>query len=235
LADEIAKAESVENSDAPIDTSEPSGTDAEVNNEAPTKPEPEPEPEPKPEPKPGNFLASLTKTEKIGIFSLATIFLLIATFSVIYSLNILNIKSMYSDDLELPINGKMTLVSSVETYWREPINEGEDADTVRRGVKLIPAIKMDIESISKQSGALRVLFRNEDSVVVGDNISRSIPQKGTLEITATDGFSDLGMHAAYRTGDSPLWTVEVFEGPSVGAPIEEFVTLFETEISTKLN
>ena len=100
---------------------------------------------------------------------------------------------MIAEDLDLPIEGKLVEVSSVETYWREPITEDENADVVRRGVKLIPIVRLGIESTSSNLGAIRVLFRDSDGIVIGDNISRSIVNKGSLEISSTDGFSDLGM------------------------------------------
>jgi hypothetical protein len=40
------------------------------------------------------------------------------------------------------------------------------------------------------------------------------------------------MHAAYRTGGSKPWTIEVFEAPSETTPGKDFKRLFEMNIST---
>ena len=42
----------------------------------------------------------------------------------------------------------------------------------------------------------------------------------------------MGMHAAYRTGESEPWTVQVFEGPSRNADRKDFSKILETQIST---
>jgi hypothetical protein len=177
----------------------------------------------------GNFFGSLSKIEKISIALLVAILALTATFTLIHFSNEVPLKPLIAEQLDFPIEGKLITVTSLETYWREPITRGDDADVVRRGVKLIPTIRIGIEG---SSGAIRVLFRNESETVVGDNISRQIEKDGIIEITATDGFEDIGMHAAYRTGEGERWTVQVLEGPSIGAPREKFRTLLETEIST---
>lgn len=177
------------------------------------------------------FLNSLTKIEKIGISVLVAILALTATLSIIHFSNRVPLKPLIAEDLDLPIEGKVIKVTSVATFWREPITEGEDRDVVRRGVKLIPVIRMGIEG---KSGAIRVLFRNENGAVVGDNISRPVTKKASLEISATDGFNDIGMHAAYRTGESDRWVVQVLEGPTVNAPMDNFRIVFETEVSTDM-
>ena len=67
-----------------------------------------------------------------------------------------------------------------------------------------------------------------------------IPQRrlGALSVlavtalAATAGFEDIGMHAAYRTGQSKSWSVEVREAPSEDSPVQDFKKLFEMSIST---
>ena len=119
----------------------------------------------------------------------------------------------------------------VETYWRAPDTQGDKVDTVQRGVILIPAIKI---KVSGSSGAIRIFFRDSDGILVGDSTTLPISGEETIAISATDGFTDMGMHASYRTGENPPWMIQVLEGPSVDAPIEKFKTLFKTEISTEL-
>ncbi|MFK7851724.1 MAG: hypothetical protein AB8D78_12170 [Akkermansiaceae bacterium] len=181
-----------------------------------------------------NSESSLSKIEKFGIGTLILILAVSAILSVRHFADRIDLKPLIADEIDLPIKGKMALVTALETFWREPITTGENRDVVKRGVELIPVIKLDLERISGEASAIRILFRNDEGTVIGDNISRIIPANGTLEISATDGFDDLGMHAAYRTGNSSKWMIQILEGPSVQAPIEQFSKLFETEVSTDM-
>jgi hypothetical protein len=53
-------------------------------------------------------------------------------------------------------------------------------------------------------------------------------------VAATAGFEDVGMHAAYRTGQSEPWSVQVYEAPSEDTPGPAFKKLFEMNVSTDL-
>jgi hypothetical protein len=53
-----------------------------------------------------------------------------------------------------------------------------------------------------------------------------------LQVASTAGFDDVGMHAAYRTGQTQAWSIEVREASSVTAANEEFKKLIEIPIST---
>ena len=107
--------------------------------------------------------------------------------------------------------------------------EGPDQDTFRRGTELLPVLEI---SLAGGPAGIRVLFRNDERAVVGDAVTRTVRGSGTLKIPATAGFDDIGMHAAYRTGESKPWTIEVFEAASENAPSREFTKLFEMNIST---
>jgi hypothetical protein len=177
------------------------------------------------------MLASLTKTEKIGLSALIAILALGATFSILHFSNRVPTRSIYAQDLDLPIEGRSVKVTAASTFWRQPITGGDSPDVVKRGTKLIPVLKLTVES---KSAAIRVLFRNEDGLVIGDPINRSVSGKTQLNIPATGGFEDIGMHAAYRTGESPPWIAQVLEASDSGASIDKFKLLLETEISTDI-
>lgn len=176
------------------------------------------------------LLGSLSKTEKIGISALVAILALAATFGLLHFSKVPT-RPLISAPLDLPIAGKLVNVTSAATFWREPVTGGDSPDIVRRGTKLIPVLTLQVEA---KSAAVRVLFRNEDGLVVGDPINRSIKGKTKLTIPATAGFDDIGMHAAYRTGESPPWSVQVLEASQSGDSIDNFTTLLETEISTDI-
>lgn len=177
------------------------------------------------------YYSTLTTFEKISIVAVIVVIALGATFSIIHFSTTLPIKPFIADELDMPIKGKLVTVNSMETYWRKPKTTGENADIVRRDVVLIPCIRLKLNG---SSAAIRVFFRDEQKALIGDNISQSVSGSTNLELSATDGFKDLGLHAAYRAGDSGNWTIQVLEGPSRDAPMEEFKTLFETDISPNI-
>jgi hypothetical protein len=155
---------------------------------------------------------------------------LIVLGAVVYSLTVLRLPSEpeRAQTTDFPIQGKHLSVTSATSYWRLPITDGPQADTVRRGTELLPVLEI---STSGGPAAIRVLFRNEDRTVIGDAVTRTIDSSGTFTIPATAGFDDIGMHAAYRTGRSKPWTIEVFEAPSSGSAGRDFKRLFELNIS----
>ena len=125
---------------------------------------------------------------------------------------------------DFPIQGKHLAVLSVDSYWRAP----QEGDAVRRGTVLIPVVAI---TSSGGPAAIRVFFHNSDGEVVGDAVTRQVQPGKSLQIAATGGFEDLGMHAAYRTGENKPWFIEVHEGPSENSPGAEFKKLLEMDIS----
>ncbi len=130
---------------------------------------------------------------------------------------------------DFPVKGSHVTILSAETFWRAPVSEGENAETFRRGTQLLPVVTLNA---SGGPAAVRVFFRDEEGRVMGDAVTRTIKPGAPLQIAATAGFEDLGMHAAYRTGQSKPWMIQVLEGPSETAANAEFKKLFEIDIST---
>ncbi|MFD2258133.1 hypothetical protein ACFSSA_15740 [Luteolibacter algae] len=182
----------------------------------------------------GNFVGSLSKMEKLGIAALLAILAMGAIYGVIHFTKSVPTKPLVAEKIDLPIDGKSLTIKELKTFWREPITTGENADVVRRDAVLIPVVAIEMEP-SGSKAAVRILFRNEKGEVVGDNITREITGTAALELAATDGYHDIGMHASYRTGDSLPWSIQVFEAPRGNSPSEEFIKLIETEISTDVH
>jgi hypothetical protein len=171
----------------------------------------------------------LTKLEWIGLWSLCAILLAgggMVFFNSIHRLPT-EVERLKSGDF--PVKGGHVTILSANTFWRPPISQGKDAETFRRGTQLLPVVNL---TSSGGPAAVRVFFRDQDGVVMGDAVTRTIKPGTPLQIAATAGFEDIGMHAAYRTGQSKPWTIEVFEGPSEFATNAEFKKLFEINIST---
>lgn len=171
----------------------------------------------------------LSRFERIGLIALAVLLVMVAGGIFVFSLNRLPTESKRAQANDFPIKGALLTISSASSYWRAPITEGPDADTFRRETQLLPVLEM---AVSGGPAAIRVLFRNDDHVVVGDAVTRTVRSGGTVKIAATAGFDDIGMHAAYRTGESKPWTIEVFEAPSEETTGKDFKKLFEINIST---
>ena len=172
---------------------------------------------------------NLTKAERVGLVTLASLLVISAIVISIYTLNRLPTESVRVKANDFPIKGQLVTILSANSYWRAPIMEGKNIEIVRRGTQLLPVV--DITSRGGPA-AIRVFFRNSDRELVGDAVNRSIQSGTTLQVAATAGFEDIGMHAAYRTGQSKPRTIEVYEAPAENSPGKEFKKLFEMNIST---
>lgn len=171
----------------------------------------------------------LSKAERIGLMVLIGLLAAGGLTTLVYSLKRLPTESSHEKTIDFPVKGTLIEVHSAATYWRAPITDGPSPETVRRGTKLLPVLEMQITG---DTGAIRVLFRDEERSAAGDAVTHVIRGSGTIVIPATAGFDDVGMHAAYRTGGSKPWTIEVFEAASETSPGKDFKRLFEMNIST---
>jgi hypothetical protein len=176
-------------------------------------------------------ITSMSNLEKIAVSCLFAALALGATLTLVHFSKQVPTRPSVAAKISYPVKGEIVEIKSASTFWRAPVTTGEDIDVVRRGTRLIPTLKM---SLTGKSGVIRVFFRNEDGLVVGDGITRAISGDTELSVAATAGFDDIGMHTAYRTGDSLPWVVQVFEGPHANAPRDEFRMVMETEVSTSI-
>jgi hypothetical protein len=171
----------------------------------------------------------LSKLERVGLIALMVVLLASALTILIISLNRLPTDFHKAVSHDFPIKGSHFSIRSAKTFWRVPVTDGPNPDTCRRGTQLLPVVELDLAG---GPAAVRVLFRNEESVLQGDAVTHAVRGDGKLNIAATAGFEDLGMYAAYRTGGSKPWTLEVYEAPSQDTPGRDFKKLFEMDITT---
>ncbi len=167
----------------------------------------------------------LNKFERIGLITLAVMLVVGSVFFLTQSINRLPTEAERVRSQDFPVKGTRIQVDTAATFWREP---GE-SDVVRRGTALVPAAEI---SVSGGSGAIRIFFLNDRGERVGDPINREVSGTTKISFSATAGFEDLSMHAAYRTGETKPWSILVLEGESTNAPGEAFKKLFEMSIST---
>lgn len=170
---------------------------------------------------------NLSKSEKLGLIGFAVLLLAGILFFFANSINKLPEEERFLTPGDLPIAGEKVSADEIKSYWREPDIAG--GETVRHGTLLVPVVELGVSG----GGAVRVFFRDSDGATVGDGVTRTVNGKSTITITATAGFDDQGMFAAYRTGETKSWKIEVFEGSSIQAPGSEFKKLFEMPISTQ--
>lgn len=167
---------------------------------------------------------NLTKLERVGLMALAVLLLIGGAMVFLNTIHRLPTDSGRVKANDFPIRGGHLTIVSADSFWRAP----KAADTARRGTQLIPVVDL---TTSGGPGAIRVFFRNSDGEVIGDAVTRFLKSDGKLQVAATAGFDDVGMHAAYRTGDNKPWTIEVLEAATENAPGPEFKKLFEMSVS----
>ena len=173
----------------------------------------------------------LSYVERIGIILLAVFLLIGGAVVYMFSLQRLPTESAKVKAADFPIKGKLLVIDSAISYWRPPITTGPTPDIFRRGTQLLPVVEI---TTSTDSAAIRVIYRDESRNIIGDPITRKVHGKSTVTIAATAGFDDTGMHAAYRTGGSKPWTIEVLEAPAENKGSTDFKKLFEMNVSTTL-
>lgn len=171
----------------------------------------------------------LSKVERIGLAALLGVLLIGGGVVYFKTIHGLPTGSGRLRENEFPVKGAHLTIVSADTYWRAPITEGTNAETVRRGTQLVPVIDLTVKG---GPAAVRVFFRNSDGDVIGDAVTRTLQEGTPLEVAATAGFEDVGMHAAYRTGQSKQWIVQVYEAPSENSPGPAFKKVFEMNVST---
>jgi hypothetical protein len=169
---------------------------------------------------------ALSRLERVGLVTFVVLMVGGGVFFLAQSIHRLPQEPPQLRKQDFPVMGRVVRVDSVVSYWREP--QGEDV--ARRGTVLIPAVEV---KLGGGAGAIRVFFNDQEGKRVGDPINREVGDGGTVKLAATAGFEEFSMHAAYRTGESKPWTIELFEGPSVNAPGADFEKLLEIPISSE--
>ncbi len=167
---------------------------------------------------------NLTTLERVGLVALSMLLVLGGSMFFLNTISRLPTGSGRVKANDFPIRGSQLTIVAADSFWRAP----KAADTARRGTQLIPVVDL---TTSGGPGAIRVFFRNSDGEVIGDAVTHSLKSGGKLQIAATAGFEDVGMHAAYRTGSNKPWTIEVLEAATENSPGQEFTKLFEMNVS----
>lgn len=205
--------------------------------EAPPAPKPEPvaaeEAKPAPvrdiRPKRSTVRPRLNRREVIGLAAFSFVLMVAMIWVLSRFFGQVPIQADAVQEPDYPVEGEHMTLAGADTFWREPVRDGENRDVARREVWMIPVLEVSLDPAGSRAGALRVVFRNGDGDPVGDTITRSFSGGAfdasgspTVEFPATDGFVKEGEFNAYRAGDDGTWVAEISEGPSVNAPASSF-------------
>lgn len=180
---------------------------------------------------------SLSNLEKasLGILSAALIILGIWTTS---SVGAILPESQVTEKPKFPLAGDSVILADLETFWREPIQEGPNRDEgVSSTIELIPAARVTLAKDSKAK-ALRFLFRDEEGRAAGDVTSlqieggrfaelpgnTSLIDGATATIRATTGFLHEGEIISYLSNDDFTWHLVILESAD-GVSYSEFLTM----------
>lgn len=170
-------------------------------------------------------LVRFNKAETIGLGVFALILVAAAIILITLAKGRVPTRTGEEGQAAFPVKGKLVTLKEVTSYWREPV-VGKDA--ARRDTKLIPVVKIESEG---GPAALRIFFKDDKGETVGDSSTRSTGS-GTIEVAATAGLDDIGMHAAYRTGETRPWKIEILEAPSTESSSQDFHHLLTIPVST---
>ena len=150
----------------------------------------------------------------IEIFSLLVFFAVLLS-AAIYSYSWLvkqNKLMVYEQPYELPAAGKYATIKEFSTYWKSR----DDLERIKSGVAFLPIANI-ILSDKSATGALRVRFYNEESKLIGDNITLPFKNgkfsngKSEIEVVASDGFKTDYEFTAYQLEPQKPWEIVVLE------------------------
>lgn len=132
---------------------------------------------------------------------------------------------------DYPAIGENVTIAGIETWWREPVRTGDNADVgVIMDSNLIPCAKITLSESG--STTIQVSFRDGDDRLIGDTKNLEVNNgkftrndSNEINIHATAGFPDPSLINAYANGDIAAWTIKIVEGsktdtPLVKAPIQ---------------
>jgi hypothetical protein len=131
---------------------------------------------------------------------------------------------------KLPAKGEFLTVSRIESYWRAPVTSGENRESVRLGVTLIPVVEVTVSG----QGTIRALFSDDTGTNVGDPVDRQVQGETTITVPCTSGFKELAEHRAYQVDLIKAWHIRLLEAPPTLATGQAFKPLATAPVSSTL-
>lgn len=124
-----------------------------------------------------------------------------------------------------PAEGTSVSIAAVETWWREPVREGENQDEdVVIEAQLIPCASITLAASG--STILQASFRDGENNLIGDSINLVVKDgrftkngDPTIEIHATAGFRNAPDLHPYLNGDIDPWSLVITEEDTPEPPV----------------
>lgn len=124
-----------------------------------------------------------------------------------------------------PAAGTSVSIAAVETWWREPVRDGENQDEdVVIEAQLIPCASITLASSG--STILQASFRDGENNLIGDSINLVVKDgrftkngDPTIEIHATAGFRNAPDLHPYLNGDIDPWSLVITEEDTPEPPV----------------
>ena len=167
--------------------------------------------------------------EKIGLVVLLVVLLAGGIWA--YRLAVASIAGAQSaEGTKLPARGEFLTITRIESYWRAPITSGENRESVRLGVTLIPVVEVTVSG----QGTVRALFSDDTGANVGDPVDRRVDGETTITVSCTSGFKELAEHRAYQVDLIKAWHIRLLEAPVTTTAGQAFQPLAAAPISSML-
>jgi hypothetical protein len=190
------------------------------------------------EPQTGLKSLKISRRDLIGLSIFVFVLLLAGVWGLTSFFGLIQSKKDPRTPPKMPAIGKYATIAAQNTFWREPITEGPEQDRSKREVVILPVLELTLGSGASNSGALRVIFRDEKGRGIGDAVTRSFTggkfetaAAATVAFPSTAGFEQMGTFNSYVSGAMEPWSARVLEGPSANAPADQFVPLIDVPIS----
>lgn len=118
---------------------------------------------------------------------------------------------------DFPVEGQQVTIESVDTWWRQPVREGENVDVgVVIEAQLIPCA--EIELSGSGSAQLQVSFRDGDDNLIGDIVNLTVENgkfarsnSPSVVINSSDGFKNASDINPYANQDIDPWSIVIVE------------------------
>ncbi|MGJ8698046.1 MAG: hypothetical protein ACSHYF_17130 [Verrucomicrobiaceae bacterium] len=163
-------------------------------------------------------ISRLSLVEKISLSSVIIALLIVAGWGLSTYYEHAPEGTLVTFTEDFPVEGTHAAIDEIDTYWRQPIRKGENADRgVQLKARLIPCARIKLSGTG--SASLSISFQDDEKELVGDPISLDVEngvfkKSGSAEIVinSTAGFENASAINAYTNEDINPWSLIIVEG-----------------------
>ena len=159
------------------------------------------------------ILANVSLLEKASLLTLVVALVGLGIRGILTFLDEAPQGALIAFDKSFPIKGEKLTIAEVETWWREPIRQGDQTD---RGVApetgLIPVARIQLDDSASET--LQISFQDSSRESIGDTITLEVANgvfeasgSNEITVTCTKGFEAVSELNPYVHGDTNPWSV----------------------------